>query len=113
MSTQSSLARLPHLVVVETSSRCGCGDTIDSGERAGEADDRGRLRCLRCMAALQSQAQTAVGHRPVVPGTPAGTGAEHAARVSEQAELLVNRMAAARALGTLVHQLRPLSLSDR
>jgi hypothetical protein len=92
------LVHLPELVIAQASSPCGCGDTIDRGERVGDADEHGRLRCLRCMAALQSR-----GHSPA---------SSDSARVAGQADLLLNRMAAARALGTLVHQLRPLSLSD-
>jgi hypothetical protein len=87
---------LPLVVRLGNTATCGCGEHISSGERVGALIALDRVFCLGCMADIQA------GRLDLSALAPALVAAEHSARVSANAEKLLNRLHAARLMGTLV-----------
>jgi hypothetical protein len=87
---------LPLVVRLGNTATCGCGERIPSGERVGALVALDRVFCLACMADLQA------GRLDLSTFAPALAAAEHSAHVRANAEKLLNRLHAARLVGSLV-----------
>jgi hypothetical protein len=86
---------LPLVVRLGNPATCGCGEPIASGERVGALVALDRVFCLACMADIQA------GRLDLAAFVPDLAAAEYDARVRANADNLVNRLHAARLMGTL------------
>lgn len=84
------------MVRLGNAATCDCGEAIAPGERAGALVPLDRVFCLGCMADVQA------GRLDLSALAPALAAAEHNARVSANADTLLNRLHAARLMATLV-----------
>lgn len=109
---------LPTLVRLDSVGVCGCGETVEAGERVGYLSSEDGIVCIDCLAALQAgrldlvdvlarvrsevvAEDVEVVHRRLVAD-------RHSRLVSDSADSLVNRFDAIRTMASLEGELQPL-----
>jgi hypothetical protein len=98
---------LPEVIKLRYAGRCGCGEPLTAGDRAGYVRAEKRLVCLSCMADLQSGrsdlAELAAGIPvPPLPGVAGGAARrEYERRVAQRAARLAERNRLIRLAGSL------------
>ena len=117
--TPAASTVLPPLVRLESLGVCGCGEAVPAGERAGYLSSEEGIVCVGCLAHLQSGrldlddllartrphgavADVAAAKRRIL-------AARHSQVVSGNADSLLSRFTAIRAMASLEGELRPLS----
>lgn len=112
-------AVLPPLVRLETATVCGCGEHVAAGERVGYLSSEDGVACMACMADLQAgrldlvdlaiRVQPDASQQDVEAVRRRVRAGRHTVEVSANADSLLGRFTAVRALGALAGELRPLS----
>lgn len=107
MTSGRATQDLPIVVRLGNTATCGCGEPIASGERVGALVALDRVFCLRCMADIQA------GRLDLSVLAPALAAAEHRARVRANADMLLNRLHAARLMDTLATSVAAAVAADQ
>lgn len=97
MGTEGEPGTPPDVIRLRYAGRCGCGESVDRGERAGYVRAERQVVCLSCLADLQT-GRSDFGSlaeevpAPPLPGVAGGAArAEYERRVFKRAERLADR----------------------
>ncbi len=123
MKTEPAAVALPTIITLRCATWCRCGELVAEGERAGYTSSDDRVVCLSCLADRQAGRshvdQLALEIDQVLGAYTFGdrdhwVRQEHQRRVHARSHLLLNRLEAIRAMGTLEGEPRSLdSFSPR